>query len=321
MHGGALVISLDFELYWGVRDVLTLDSYRSNLLGVRQAIPALLDAFAQHAVHATWATVGFLFCRNKKEIEQALPSRRPDYVQHQLSPYDLSVVGNDEASDPFHYAPSLIEQIARAPGQEIATHTFSHFYCLEKGQTAQDFDADLTSAVSVARPFGVELKSIVFPRNQQNRAYDDVLTRHGIRAYRSCGRWPYTASVGAETWLKRGTRLADAYIPISGDGTVTHTRDATSGLVDLPASAFLRPYSFRLRSVERLKVARIMRAMSRAARRSRVFHLWWHPHNFGTNLRQNMAMLAVVLEHFDTLRRTRGMRTLTMAEAAATLAG
>jgi hypothetical protein len=70
-----------------------------------------------------------------------------------------------------------------------------------------------------------------------------------------------------------------------------------------------------------LKVARIMRAMSRAARRSRVFHLWWHPHNFGTNLRQNMAMLAVVLEHFDTLRRTRGMRTLTMAEAAATLAG
>ena len=72
--GGALVISLDFELHWGVRDSRTLDSYRANLLGVRQAIPAMLELFAARGIHATWATVGILFCRNKKELEDTLPT-------------------------------------------------------------------------------------------------------------------------------------------------------------------------------------------------------------------------------------------------------
>ena len=32
---GSFVISLDFELYWGVRDTVDLDSYRASLLGAR----------------------------------------------------------------------------------------------------------------------------------------------------------------------------------------------------------------------------------------------------------------------------------------------
>jgi hypothetical protein len=56
--------------------------------------------------------------------------------------------------------------------------------------------------------------------------------------------------------------------------------------------------------------------MSWAADRSQVFHLWWHPHNFGTHLQENVATLAAVLDHLDVLRRTRGMQSFTMAEAA-----
>ena len=59
---GALVISLDFELHWGVRDKRPVDGpYRENLLGAREAIPQMLDLFEEFGVAATWATVGFLF--------------------------------------------------------------------------------------------------------------------------------------------------------------------------------------------------------------------------------------------------------------------
>ena len=50
----ALVISLDFELFWGVRDVATLENYGRNLLGARSVVPALLKLFHQYQVHATW---------------------------------------------------------------------------------------------------------------------------------------------------------------------------------------------------------------------------------------------------------------------------
>jgi len=40
-HGGTFVISLDFELLWGVRDKRTVADYGANILGVRRVIPAI----------------------------------------------------------------------------------------------------------------------------------------------------------------------------------------------------------------------------------------------------------------------------------------
>src|SRR5579859_4252999 len=65
---GAFVISLDFELHWGVRDHEPLDGpYRPNLLGARNAIPRLLEMFERYGISATWAIVGFLFARSREE--------------------------------------------------------------------------------------------------------------------------------------------------------------------------------------------------------------------------------------------------------------
>ena len=45
---GALVLSLDFELHWGVRDHQPAEGpYRANLLGARAVIPRLLDMFQE----------------------------------------------------------------------------------------------------------------------------------------------------------------------------------------------------------------------------------------------------------------------------------
>ncbi len=43
--GGFFTVSLDFELYWGIRDKLSIDQYKHNLLGVRKALPEILIFF------------------------------------------------------------------------------------------------------------------------------------------------------------------------------------------------------------------------------------------------------------------------------------
>jgi len=70
---GRLVISLDFELLWGVRDHADRKTYGANVLGAREAIPRMLDLFAESGVRAIWATVGFLFCETKEELLSSLP--------------------------------------------------------------------------------------------------------------------------------------------------------------------------------------------------------------------------------------------------------
>jgi peptidoglycan/xylan/chitin deacetylase (PgdA/CDA1 family) len=61
LETGLFVLSLDFELLWGVRDKRMIESYGENIRGVRQVIPGLLRLFSQYGIHATFATVGFYF--------------------------------------------------------------------------------------------------------------------------------------------------------------------------------------------------------------------------------------------------------------------
>ena len=80
MQNGAFVISLDFELLWGVRDKRTIADYGANIRGVRQVVPALLDLFAERNIACTWATVGLLFFATNRAMRAALPARKPRYA-------------------------------------------------------------------------------------------------------------------------------------------------------------------------------------------------------------------------------------------------
>jgi hypothetical protein len=56
--------------------------------------------------------------------------------------------------------------------------------------------------------------------------------------------------------------------------------------------------------------------MTHAAKKGEAFHLWWHPHNFGVNLQQNLRFLEAILKHYQVLHKTYGMRSLTMKQIA-----
>jgi len=318
-EGGALVVSLDFELRWGDLEKFGEQGYRKNLLGVRQAVPRLLEKFSEYGIHVTWATVGFLFFSGRDELMAHLPEVLPAYVQEGLSPYPcIADTGNSEDEDPLHYAPSLIERIARTPGQEIATHTFSHYYCLEDGQTAAAFRADLQAAKRIAAKRGIELRSLVFPRNQFNEEYLSICAEEGIIAYRGNQQsWMYKASTtNGEPRYKRLARLVDVYCDLSGHNG--HEMDVLGERLpfNIPASRLLRPVSSSPMVLEPLRLRRIKREMCYAAQKGLLYHLWWHPHNFGIDLDANVGFLQHILAYYRILEERYGMESLTMVELA-----
>lgn len=318
-RSGIFTISLDFELHWGVRDKRSVGQYGEALLGARRAIPRMLELFSRYGVHATWATVGFLFCESKRQLLDYAPSILPRYDQARLSPYAaLDEVGENEREDPYHFAPSLIRRILDYPGQEIATHTYSHYYCLEAGQTREAFKADLRAAIEVAKATGIETRSIVFPRNQYNEHYLEALTELGIIAYRGNPRtWMYRASDdrGTNRLSKRIGRFADTYFPLTRPA-VRREQLGRTAPVDIRATRFLRPAGAGGSWRPAMHLWRIKREMSAAARRGCLFHLWWHPHNFGTETERKLAYLEDILRHFVHVREHYAMESMSMAEAA-----
>jgi peptidoglycan/xylan/chitin deacetylase (PgdA/CDA1 family) len=316
---GALVISLDFELHWGVRDKCAPDGpYRENLVGARTAIPQVLDLFEEFDVAASWATVGFLFAESRRERQEFSPTLRPQYADTRLDAYS-EPTGENEDDDPLHYATSLIKQIAKRSKQEIATHTFSHYYCQEPGETREAFAADLASAIAIARRRGITVRSIVFPRNQVRPGYEDLLKEAGLTCYRGNEpHWMYQPRPRSqETLAVRAPRLLDHYVSLSGTKVVRWDEVLQpNGLCNVRSSMFLRPYSTQRKGLEAIRLRRIAGGLRAAAEQRGIFHLWWHPHNFGANTAENLNFLRSVLEIFSSCRQTHGMRSLNMGEVA-----
>lgn len=316
---GKFMISLDFELYWGVRDLLSLEHYDRHMSQEREIVPKLLALFEQHGIHSTWATVGFMFAESREELMRYVPDAKPDYAKARLSPYPYllsGAVGNCEAEDPAHYAHDLIRLIMNTKGQRIATHTFSHYYCLEEGQTQAQFREDLKAAIAIAEQKGIRIESIVFPRNQFNSAYASTLKELGIRAYRgNPDHWIYRRGYrDDDSWVRRLFRLADAYVNISGHHCFSLKNSTSQELIDLPASHFFRPYAKRLRFLEPLRVRRILSSMTYAAKKGLTYHLWWHPYNFATNEEANMAVMRRIIDHYERLNKKYGMQSMNMED-------
>jgi peptidoglycan/xylan/chitin deacetylase (PgdA/CDA1 family) len=320
---GALVISLDFELYWGMRDHVSRDSPAfADLAASRQVVVDLAALFARRGIRATWATVGFLFASTGEELTDFLPTVRPQYRSPALDPY-TETWGEDERAAPEQLAGSLVHMLAGTPGQEIASHTFSHFYCLEEGQQEADLRADLAAAQAIARQLGTELTSLVLPRNQWNPRYARAVRESGFNCIRGPQpSWGHQAQRGDDQSLViRAARLVDTYAGVTPPPTTAWPSvPGHEGLADVPASAFLRPYSPRRRHLEPLRKARLMAGMGDAARRHRIFHLWWHPHNFARHPEASFALLEQLLDEFDSLAAKEGMRSMSMRDVASSVA-
>lgn len=309
MENAKFIISLDFELHWGVFDTLE-DSYNTNLQGTREAIKGMLELFKQYDIHATWATVGFLFNKNIEDYEKYKPSVLPTYKNSKLNSY-LCKIGHDEDTDKLHYANEIIKIISTYQNQEIASHSYSHFYCQEDGQNIDQFEEDVKSAIKIAKDeFNIELKSYVFAKNEINDHYLPILKKHGFTHFRGNSQnWIYKN--GQKTNIcGRVIRFVDSFLNISGHNT--SKANLENGLVNTKGNRFLRPY--RKSILNKFQLQRIKSEMLFAAKHTQDYHLWWHPHNFGINTLENLENLEKILQYHTSLKKKYMLESVSMQE-------
>ena len=316
-----LVVSLDIEMYWGLRHRCHLDECRDQLLASRRLIPDLLELFSAYGVRATWPAVGFLFCRTKHDLLDSLPSRLPAYRSVELSPYaHVARVGDDEDDDPCHFAPSLIDRIAAMPGQEVASRTFSNFFCGEEGQDTRDFEADLRAAVTVARRRGIILRSMAFPRRQIGQEYLDVCRRLGMTSYRgNPPGWVYGVEPDDEASklsrrLRKAVRHLDSVLPITGTNCVADQNPSQRAPVNVAATRRYRPYAGENPWLAAMQRRRIFRELDYAVDKGAIFHLWCPMRDLGRWPGEQFDEMRRILDRFDGWRRLGRMDSVTMHE-------
>lgn len=306
-----MTISLDFELHWGRFDKYPLNGYERYYTQTREVIPRILDLFEKSDIHATWATVGSLMAEDLEEWEHYSPSILPSYQSDKYSAYLWLKRQRDLNFDAL-FAPNLVEQIIKCPGQELGSHTYAHYYTCEKGQNQEQFRMDIRAAVEISeKKFGKSLKSLVFPRNQ----YDDTAIRIAgeegfeyVRTNPSDWFWEHTEE---ETLLKRVFRTGDTLVQLGKKTIYAETGIDHSSPIRLPASRLLRPYKGD-HILHRRRLSRIKDEMEAAAKSGQIYHLWWHPHNFGMFPEENLDGLRQILVWLEILRLKYGIRSLHM---------
>lgn len=320
MKNGKLVISLDFELHWGFFDTVSLDDCREQLAQVPKVIDTLIRLGDQYKVSITFATVGFLFAENKAELSPYLPNNKPRYSNDAVNSH-LLLQNINSKDNSCYFAKSLVKKIKNHPLHEIGTHTFSHYYCHENGQDIVSFKDDIRAAIAIAKSLDIETHSIVFPRNQFYPDYIEFCETIGIETYRGNCWYNFNndeRQLALKEYILKMCRFVDSYINISGNNSYKLEQHNTqnSSIVNIPASRFLRPYTPAIKALKTLKLNRIKKSMTKAAKNNEVYHLWFHPHNFAKHTEENFKNLESIFKHFKELNQQYGFESNTMLELA-----
>ena len=315
---GSLVISLDYELMWGCCEWSTPEDYgKSNIAHVPEVINRMLKLFHKYDVHVTFATVGMIMLRDKDEAISMTPAKKPSYFRVEASPYSNNYIQQIKPEhESLSFAPQQVKILNADPNIEVGTHTYCHYYCWEPGQTIDEFEADLKKAVEAAGNLGITLKSIVFPKNQVSDEYLAICAKYGITSYRGNAlKYFNEPNSKLEAVKNRIARLLDAYINVGGMTSIPYDKlESKEGILNVCASRMLRPYSPRLSFLEGLRLRRIRNEMVHAAKKGELYHLWWHPHNFGANMEENFVFLENVLKTYKDCNYRYGMQSCTMNE-------
>jgi peptidoglycan/xylan/chitin deacetylase (PgdA/CDA1 family) len=181
----AVSISADFELNWAFRGRPAEERERLGITE-RDNVPYILDLLTEFAVPITWATVGHLFlssCARGDRPHGDMP-RPPANTRWQGDWYKHDPCTNLRR-DPLWYAPDLIEQVIGARvAHEIGSHSFSHIDFSSETSNPELVKREIEACLAVMTPFGVRLRSLVYPFNRMGHAYHDLLHQFGIIAVR-----------------------------------------------------------------------------------------------------------------------------------------
>lgn len=313
MGKGIFCISLDFELLWGIFDKVGIRYTPEYFSNTRKIIPLMLEKFAESGIQATWATVGMLFAKNEEEWKAYSPDYLPSYRDKKYSAYEF--VKTHGLKPEVHFAPELIQKIIDTPGQELGSHSYAHYYTLIRGQSPEQFREDLKATQKISKEkFGIGLKSLVFPRNHLNELYLGICLEEDYQFVRGNPKNWYWQETQHENFSKKLFRSADCFLPVGSKSSfkIEEIKIFDGEPLIIPASRILRPFNKGNGLMNSTRLNRIKKEMLKAAQLGEVYHLWWHPHNFGNDPVGSMKELDEVITLFHSLKNEYGMESLNM---------
>lgn len=293
---GIFTISLDTELAWGTIDkpnsLIKNQKYYNN---TRDVINKLLKLFEEYNITATWAIVGHLFLEECRINEKGL--KHPEIIRSKTEWYDKDWFEYDPATnwkkDPLWYGPDIIEKIknCKVP-QEIASHSFSHMIFSNKNLKTESVESDIKMAVKLAKNMGIELKSFVFPRNEEG--WLSILNQYNFVCYRGVENSWYK---NTPSKLKKIFHMIDQTLAFTPPVEMPYLQN---GLVNIPASMlYLSRDSFRKFIPMKSREIKAKRGINKAIQEKKVFHLWFHPHNIATDPTNLLKGIKNILEYVD----------------------
>lgn len=308
LERGVFTLSLDLELIWGTLDLFGPDGFRAACERERaEIIDRLLALLVEFEIPATWCIVGHLFLDRCDGKHRDIVRAKHEWFPKDWFTYDP---GTDAARAPVFYGRDLVEKIRACPvEQEIGSHSFSHVIFGDKGCSREAAASEMAACVRAARELGIELRSFVFPRNLVGHL--DVLREYGIECYRGpephwYERSPLPGPLKriAHLWDVIAARTPPVVMPEQGD----------AGLWNVPGSMIYFPMHGvrRYIPVER-RVRRAVKGLEEAARRRRVFHLWFHPTNLADEMEEMFEGLRAICSRAAELRRAGRLDFLPMS--------
>jgi hypothetical protein len=296
---GRFFISFDFEKFWGISDQGYNSRYiDENIKNVDLVLPSILDILNSFKINSTFAVVGILFLNRQKLMSFKnidLPYR--NQKQNPFRNFNLLL----DLPNEVLFGGIALEKLLESNNHEIASHTFTHFYCLEEGVEMRHFEQDLLRYNDIVKG----IKSFVFPRNQFDEKYLKLLYDYGIRVVRVNNEDSYLYKTNPKaSYFVRALRFIDRHINISGKN-ISQVK-VVNGMYLQTHSRFFAPYIARLNWLESFKVRRIKNEMTYCAVNGFDYHLWTHPHNFGKNPKEMLLQLHEIASHYNCLNKKYG---------------
>jgi peptidoglycan/xylan/chitin deacetylase (PgdA/CDA1 family) len=300
----AFTLTFDLELMWGWHDLepaAARERKARSLRGAKDRIRALIDRLEAQAIPSTWATATHLFLESCAGHDD-----HPDRPWLERDPR------SDAVADPLWYAPELLDRlIGSRVDVEIGCHSFSHAPFDEIGADGAEYE--LRKSAELARKRGLELRAFVFPRNREG--HHALLSEYGYRVYRTSTPVPKGS---------RRKRVLDLLLDRITPEPV-HPFVDEHGMVAIPPSLnlgqrFSLPHRLLCKSPPRNYIRWALReGLARTAANGGVFHVWMHPSEWGTSVREDDFgyMIDLVRGYRDRGR----IEILTMSQVAARVAG
>lgn len=315
MTTGIMVISIDFELMWGMVEKSDDTGVKNKVRGVKDLIPRILQLFEKYNIHATWAVVGFLIFEDKDILEKYTKNNNINYTNSKINSYNYIDLIRIEDDNCYYFGNALINQIKEVDNQKIGSHSFSHYYAKELGQTIHDFERDVEMFDRVLlKYFDVKAKTYIPPRFQHNSKYNEILKKNGYNSYRGIRNEKMKQSKLPKFLIKK-IKFLDRYFNLLGKRSY-YLKEVMieEGIYNIKESYYMRPFKSNNFFFEYFKIIRIKKEMTHAAKKSKVFHLWWHPHDFGINIENNMKQLEKILIHYSFLKTKYNFSSMCMNE-------